>query len=90
MNALDTDTIPRGGTNIASAIREAADAFGKGESTHRALVLFTDGEELEDDAVQAAKEVNGKFRIFTVGVGTPEGSLIPLAADGRGNGFREG
>jgi hypothetical protein len=31
--------------------------LGKGESTHRALVLFTDGEELEDDAVKAAKEV---------------------------------
>jgi Ca-activated chloride channel family protein len=75
---LDTSTIPRGGTNIASAIRQAADAFGKGESTHRALVLFTDGEELEDDAVAAAKAVNGQFRIFTVGVGTPAGSLIPM------------
>jgi Ca-activated chloride channel homolog len=80
---LDTNTIPRGGTNIAGAIRAAADAFGKGESTHRALVLFTDGEELEDDAVKAAKEVNGQFRIFTVGVGTPQGSLIPApGADG--------
>ena len=83
LTALDTNTIPRGGTNIASAIREAAEAFGKGESTHRALVLFTDGEELEDDAVKAAREVNGKFRIFTVGVGTGAGSLIPLqGADG--------
>jgi Ca-activated chloride channel family protein len=87
LNALDTDTIPRGGTNIASAIREAAEAFGKGESTHRALVLFTDGEELEDDAVQAAKEVNGQFRIFTVGVGTPEGSLIPLPDANGGTDF---
>ena len=75
---LDTTTIPRGGTNIASAMRQAADAFGKGESTHRALVLFTDGEELEDDAVAAAKAVNGQFRIFTVGVGTRAGSLIPI------------
>jgi Ca-activated chloride channel family protein len=83
LNALDTDTIPRGGTNIASAIQEAADAFGKGESTHRALILFTDGEELEDEAVAAAKQVSGQFRIFTVGVGTREGSLIPLkGADG--------
>jgi Ca-activated chloride channel family protein len=83
VNALDTNTIPRGGTNIASAIREAAEAFGKGESTHRALVLFTDGEELEDDAVQAAKDVSGQFRIFTVGMGTAAGSLIPIqSADG--------
>jgi len=84
---LDTSTIPRGGTNIASAIRQAADAFGKGESASRALILFTDGEELEDDAVAAAKEVNGKFRIFTVGMGTPEGSLIPVQADGGGTDF---
>ena len=78
LSDLDTNTIPRGGTNIAAAIREAADAFGTGESTSRALVLFTDGEELEDDAVQAAREAKGKFRIFTVGVGTAEGSLIPI------------
>jgi len=85
---LDTSTIPRGGTNIASAIREAAEAFGKGESAHRALILFTDGEELEDDAVQAAKDMKGQFRIFTVGVGTPEGSLIPApSADGGGTEF---
>jgi Ca-activated chloride channel family protein len=83
LSDLDTNTIPRGGTNIASAIREAAAAFGTGESASRALVLFTDGEELEEDAVAAAKEVNGKFRIFTVGVGTTEGSLIPITgADG--------
>ncbi|MGA3171800.1 MAG: VWA domain-containing protein, partial [Chthoniobacteraceae bacterium] len=80
---LDTDTIPRGGTNIASAIREADEAFGNGEGKYRALILFTDGEELEDDAVQAAKDINGRFRIFTVGVGTQEGSLIPMTqADG--------
>jgi len=85
--ALDTNTIPRGGTNIASAIRDAADAFGKGESTHRALVLFTDGEELEDEALQAAKEVSGQFRIFTVGVGTREGSLIPLTGTEGGTEF---
>jgi Ca-activated chloride channel family protein len=87
LTALDTSTIPRGGTNIASAIRAAADAFGEGEGKYRALVLFTDGEELEDDAVEAAKEVNGKFRIFTVGVGTAEGSLIPIPASGGGTDF---
>jgi Ca-activated chloride channel family protein len=87
LSDLDTSTIPRGGTNIASAIREAADAFGSGESSSRALVLFTDGEELEDDAVQAAQDVKGKFRIFTVGVGTKEGSLIPIPGTNGGTDF---
>lgn len=80
---LDTDVIPRGGTDIAEAIRVAAEAFGKGESANRALVLFTDGEELEENAVQAARAHAGDFRIFTVGVGSKEGSLIPVE-DARG------
>jgi Ca-activated chloride channel homolog len=84
---LDTSTIPRGGTNIASAIREAAAAFGKGESSHRALILYTDGEELEDDALAAAKEANGQFRIYTVGVGTAAGSLIPAPNPDGGTSF---
>lgn len=81
VNDLDTDTIPRGGTNIASVINEAAKAFGKGESDERALVLFTDGEELSADGVAAAREQAGNFRIFTVGVGTAQGSLIPVTGD---------
>lgn len=81
VNDLDTDTIPRGGTNIAEVINEAAKAFGKGESDERALVLFTDGEELTEDGVAAAREQAGNFRIFTVGVGTAQGSLIPLGGE---------
>lgn len=82
---LNTDVIPRGGTDIAGAIRVAAEAFGKGESTNRALVLFTDGEELEENAVAAARANAESFRIFTVGVGSKEGSLIPAPGE-RGGG----
>jgi Ca-activated chloride channel family protein len=78
INELDTDIIPRGGTNIAQVIKTAADAFGKGESENRCLVLFTDGEELERDGVDAARKNAGNFRIFTVGAGSMEGSIIPI------------
>jgi len=78
LRELDTDIIPRGGTNISEAIRAATDAFGKGESDNRALVLFTDGEDLEEDAVAAAKDVSGSIRIFTVGLGSAEGTVIAL------------
>ena len=81
LHELDTDIIPRGGTNIAEAIRTAVDAFGKGESDNRALVLFTDGEELEEDAVQAAKNLNGAARIFTVGLGSAEGTVIAIPGE---------
>jgi Ca-activated chloride channel family protein len=52
---LDTNTIPKGGTDIASAIRMAIAAFGKGEGMSRALILMTDGEDLEASGVETAK-----------------------------------
>ena len=82
VNELDTEVIPRGGTDIAAAIDLALDAFGKGESGHRALILLTDGEELEEDAVKTARRAaEAGVPIFTVGLGTPDGSVIPLPSD---------
>ncbi len=84
LHELDTNIIPRGGTNIADAIHTAADAFGKGESEDRAIVLFTDGEELDADSVAAAKELKG-IRIYTVGAGSREGSIVPLPTSSDGS-----
>ncbi len=83
LRELDTDIIPRGGTNIADAIRTAVDAFGKGESDNRALVLFTDGEELEEDGARIARDLNGAVRIFTIGLGSPGGSMIAVTKGGQ-------
>ncbi len=87
INELDTDIIPRGGTNIAEAIRIAADAFGKGESENRCLIIFTDGEELDESGVVAARQQAANFRVFTVGVGSAEGSIIPVPGEGGGTSF---
>ncbi len=84
---LDADIIPRGGTNIAAAIQTAVEAFGKGESDHRALIIFTDGEELDEDAVKAAAALDGAVRIYTVGLGSADGSLIPLPGANGGTDF---
>lgn len=84
---LDTEIIPRGGTNIAQAIQIAADAFAKGESANQALIIFTDGDELEADAVQAAARHAETLRIFTVGVGSSEGSVIPVRGERGGTEF---
>lgn len=78
LHELDTDIIPRGGTNIADAIRTAVEAFGKGEGDNRALVIFTDGEELDTDGIKAAQEQKEIARIYTVGVGSTEGTIIAL------------
>jgi Ca-activated chloride channel homolog len=83
INDLDTKTIPEGGTNISSAITLATQSFGKSATGNRTLIIFTDGEELSGDAVQTAKAAaaDAGVRIFTVGVGTPQGSLIPVTGD---------
>src|SRR5438067_2834256 len=82
INDLDTKSIPEGGTNISSAIALAMQSFGKSATGNRALIIFTDGEELSGDAAKLAKEAaDAGVRIFTVGVGTPQGSLIPITGD---------
>jgi Ca-activated chloride channel homolog len=82
INQLDVRTVERGGTDITSAIQSAELALGKSEGPYRALVLMTDGEDLEEDAVAAAKHAASYgIRIFTVGIGTKEGSSIPIDPD---------
>ena len=82
LDELDTNVIPKGGTDIASAIATAEQAFGKAEGQTRALILLTDGEELDEDGVAAAKKAASHgIRIFTVGIGSPEGSLIPIRSE---------
>ena len=85
--ALDTTIIPRGGTDIASAIQEAQAALQNRPSTDKVLVLLTDGEDLEGSALDAAKAAaKDGLKICTVGVGSANGDLIPLPAD-QGGGF---
>ncbi len=88
INDLDTKTIPEGGTNISEAINLALNTFGKSAAGNRALIIFTDGEELSGDAAKVAKAAaEAGVRIFTVGVGTPQGSLIPVQSDDGGTAF---
>lgn len=87
LKELDTEIIPQGGTNLEAALKSAREAFGKGESENRAVVVFSDGEELDANAEKLAGELKGEMRIFTVGVGTPEGALIPVRLRGGGQEF---
>ena len=56
INDLDTKTIPEGGTNISEAIALAIQTFGKSAMGNRALIIFTDGEELSGDAVRKQRK----------------------------------
>ncbi len=84
MQELSPELIPLPGTNISAALRCASEAFDHSEAGQRALVLITDGEELEEDAIALAKELSAKMRIFTVGVGSAEGSVLSVPAPNGG------
>ena len=79
VNSLNTEIISQGGTAIGEAVNEAVRAFKKEEDNHKVLVLFTDGEDHEEGiagAIEKAKKIG--LKVFTVGVGTPEGELIQV------------
>lgn len=86
LDIVDTQVIPRPGTNIGEAIRLATQSLGPQEShRHKVLVLATDGENLEGDPITAAEEAkNAGVLIFALGVGTGAGEPIPLR-DEKGN-----
>ncbi|HUJ09362.1 MAG TPA: VWA domain-containing protein [Verrucomicrobiae bacterium] len=80
----DPQIIPRGGTAIGAAIRTALKGFEAGEGRDRAIVLITDGEETEGDALAAAGEAaRAGVKIYAIGVGTAEGELIPIREPGK-------
>ena len=77
VDALDVNIIPQGGTALSEAIAAAKGAFKKDNDNHKVLVLFTDGEDHDGDALDAAKTAGKEgLRIFTVGVGTSGGELL--------------
>ena len=79
VDSLDTKSISQGGTAITEAIEEAQKAFKKESDNHKVLVLFTDGEDQDSDALATAeKAAKEGMIIFTIGIGTPEGELLPI------------
>ncbi len=78
LEALDPSAIAKQGSDMAKAINLALKTFDAGKYETKALVLVTDGEELQGDAMVAAREASRKgMLIFTVGVGSPLGARIP-------------
>jgi Ca-activated chloride channel homolog len=79
VDSLDTKTISDGGTALAEAIDTAAAAFKDEADNHKVLILFTDGEDHDSEAVAAAeKAAKAGMRIFTIGIGTPDGELLRI------------
>src|SRR5207244_10689452 len=78
LDAVDVGIIPRGGTALAEAIDTSLAAFEGRQGSHQAVVLITDGEDHEGKVKEAAKRAADRgVKIYTVGLGTAEGELIP-------------
>lgn len=78
VESLDVNTIPQGGTALSEAIHTAMTAF-KETDNHRVLVLITDGEDHDSNALDAAeKAAQAGLKIFAVGVGTPDGQILRI------------
>ena len=78
LGSIDTGSVPIQGTAIGDAIFTAIRSFSAQSEKSRVIIVISDGENHEDDAVAAAKEAaeNG-IRVYTVGVGSSEGQPIP-------------
>jgi len=92
VQTLDVNSIPQGGTALAAAINTALTAF-KETTQHKALVLFTDGEDNDSEAgaLEAAQNAaKAGLKIFTIGIGSAEGTLVTVAgADGNTDYIRD-
>ena len=78
LDIIDPQNMPRPGTDISRAVDAAASLFNAREQGSKALLLVTDGDNLEGDpAAATARAARAGIRIFAVGVGTLEGSTVP-------------
>ena len=85
LDALNVYTIPRGGTDIGSAITTTRKAFEAAGSGSKLLVVITDGENHEGNPVAAAQAAaRDGITVYTVGIGSPEGELV-VVKDEDGN-----
>ncbi len=79
LNSISTESVPVQGTAIGEAINTAVRSFSAQSEKSRAVIIITDGENHEDDPVEAAKQAAELgVRVFTIGVGSPEGKPIPM------------
>ena len=79
LGSIGPESVPVQGTPIGDAVLTAVKSFSTQSEKSRAIILITDGENHEDDAVAAAKQAaEAGVKLYTIGVGSPEGQPIRL------------
>lgn len=85
LNELNPSMMTYQGTSIAEAIGMAMNGFSPDENVHKAIILITDSEDHEGDAIEAAKAAAEKgIQVDVVGLGSAKGAPIPLSGSNGG------
>jgi Ca-activated chloride channel family protein len=80
---INTDMVPTQGTAIAEAVELAMKAFNQDEKKHKALIIISDGEDHQSDALAVIEEATKQgIVVYTMGVGSPKGAPIPVYRNG--------
>jgi len=84
LSTINTDIVPKQGTAIGAAIRLAMESYPPEDDLQKVLIVITDGENHEDDAIGAATEAAKEgVIVHTIGMGTVEGGPIPILRNGQ-------
>lgn len=83
LKSINTESVPIQGTDLAAALMASARSFSTQSERSRAIILITDGEDHEGEALDAAKAIAEQgIRIYCIGVGSPQGKPIPQKGGG--------
>lgn len=87
---ISTGMISAQGTNIGLAIEKCVSSFDYEEGSNKAIIIFSDGEDHEEEGIAAAKEAAKKgIKIYTIGMGTKTGVPIPMYRNGIKSGTKK-
>ncbi len=89
LSNVNPGMVPVQGTAIGDAIETCASGFTTAKQS-KAIIIITDGENHEDNAVEAAQNAAGKgIRVYTIGIGLPEGAPIPIYSGNTQIGYKK-
>jgi Ca-activated chloride channel homolog len=90
LNAVDVNSVPQAGTAIGPAITLATESFNYKTPTQKVIIAITDGEDHEGDVIEAVNNaVSKEIKVYTIGLGSPEGTPIPVYNNGQPAGFKK-
>lgn len=90
LESVNTNTVPVQGTVISSAIDLAMQSFGSEEGKNKAIIIITDGESHDDNALASARTASEKnIFVHCIGIGSPAGVPIPVYRSGIQAGYKK-